>query len=74
MNKPELKLIKALWGVPEAYNMDNWPLLFKRIKDEGFYGVECSPPLWRLKHFKSALDNAGLVLVALIHTTASDDC
>ena len=72
-NKTELKLIKALWGVPEATNKKNWPTLFARIKNEGFSGVEIFPPVWRMPGFKAALDDAGLVLVAQIHTTSTDE-
>jgi sugar phosphate isomerase/epimerase len=56
--------VKALWGVPEAFNKQNWPTLFARIKSEGFSGVECFRPLWRMPGFKAALDEAGLDLVA----------
>ena len=42
--KPELKLIKCLWGVPESFNRAKWSQLFTRIKNEGFVGIEVFPP------------------------------
>jgi len=57
-------MVKTLWGVGEAFNTKQWPTLFKRIKSEGFSGVEAFKPLWKMPGFKNALDDAGLFFVA----------
>ena len=50
-----LRLIKSLWSIPEAFNKRNWPSIFAKIKKEGYHGVECFRPLWSMPGFTSAL-------------------
>jgi sugar phosphate isomerase/epimerase len=71
-SKSNLKLVKTLWGVPEAFDKSKWSEIFAKIKNEGFAGVEMFRPLYMMPGMKEALDQAGLFFVAQIHTSCED--
>lgn len=67
----KVKFIKTLWGVsPEKGNCPTgYATLFKRIKDEGFDGVETPiSAILDKKLFAEALKSTGLSYVAMINT------
>jgi hypothetical protein len=68
----ELRVVKTLWGVDDAAHPERWPALFARIKAEGFSAIEAHIGTWRRDKaaFSSALEAAGLQLIAQVHTTA----
>jgi sugar phosphate isomerase/epimerase len=68
--QPRLRSIKTLWGVPESDDPKQWKALFARIKAEGFDAVECCV-IWLMPGFMDALTEAGLELVAQLHTTST---
>ena len=64
-------LIKTLWGCPEFNSKKNWPSLFKRIKKDGFDGVETAA-YWIAPedraYFKQVLEENELKFVSQCHT------
>jgi len=68
----ELRLLKSLWGVIDFDYPERWSKLFKRIHDEGYFGIEC--PNWVVPKdhrelFKSTLKESGLIYVSQVHLT-----
>lgn len=68
--QPRLRSIKTLWGVDGGDDPKEWTSLFARIKAEGFDAVEAPPPHWQTPGFTDALKEAGLELIAQLHTTS----
>jgi hypothetical protein len=68
--QPRLRSIKTLWGVEGSDDPTQWKSLFARIKAEGFDAVECCM-IWLMPGFAAALREAGLELVAQVHTTSN---
>mmetsp|Transcript_1237 Transcript_1237/g.3144 ORF Transcript_1237/g.3144 Transcript_1237/m.3144 type:complete len:323 (-) Transcript_1237:483-1451(-) len=66
--KPELKLIKTLWGIDDPIS----PELFKSIREEEYFGVEVIRLCWHDENSRSvlveSLNEAGLGCVAQVHT------
>lgn len=67
--QPRLRSIKTLWGVAGSDDPAQWAALFAKISAEGFDAVECCV-LWFMPGFMDALNEAGLELVAQLHTTS----
>ena len=68
-------LYKTLWGVPEIDNPLLWPSLFRRIKADGFEGIEHvgpGSPFFAFgsdqQGFKALLEENGLVFILQVHT------
>lgn len=54
--KPELRLVKTLWGLEDQ----DWDeTLFRSIKEEGYYGVEYNRVAWTLDGRKDNYDEEG---------------
>lgn len=68
MGKPELKLIKTLWGIDDPIS----PELFGSIRQEGYHGVEVIRLAWLFPENRDALvtslNEAGLGCVMQVHT------
>lgn len=67
----KLRTIKTLWGCFQLDKPDTWAPLFRRIKDEGFDGIEMATHVLGkdLDRFVGEVKTAGLLLVAQLHTT-----
>ena len=68
--EPRLRSIKTLWGVDGSDDPKQWKSLFAKIKHEGFDAVECCV-IWLMPGFMDAVREAGLELVAQLHTTST---
>jgi sugar phosphate isomerase/epimerase len=68
-----MKLFKTLWGVSECNTPELWELTLKRIRADGFDGIEmCIGQFFPFKadpeRFRALLKESGLLVVAQIHT------